>query len=124
MQVYERTVITMALHPAKVWERFHDDVYSILKRKHLENLFHHINNHHQNIKFIMKEESNRELAFLDSFSSRVSLLVYRKPTQTEQYLYYSSHHQTSGREVLFRPHLIKHIALSPMKMTYTKKTSE
>ena len=70
MQVYERTVITMALHPAKVWERFHDDVYSILKRKHLENLFHHINNHHQNIKFIMKEESNRELAFLDSFSSR------------------------------------------------------
>ena len=32
----------------------------------LENFFHHINNLHQNIKFIMEEESNGELAFLDT----------------------------------------------------------
>ena len=37
MQAYERTAITTALHPPKVWERFVDDVYSILKRTHLEN---------------------------------------------------------------------------------------
>ena len=43
MQAYERTAITTALHPPKVWERFVDDVYSILKRTHLENFFHHIN---------------------------------------------------------------------------------
>ena len=30
MQAYERTAITMALHPPKVWERSVDDVYSIL----------------------------------------------------------------------------------------------
>ena len=29
-QAYERTSITAALHPQKVWERFVDDVYSIL----------------------------------------------------------------------------------------------
>ena len=40
MQAYERTAITTALHPPKVWERFVDDVYSILKRTHLENFFH------------------------------------------------------------------------------------
>ena len=34
MQAYERTAITTALHPPKVWERFVDDVCSILKRKH------------------------------------------------------------------------------------------
>ena len=39
------------------------DVYSILKRTHLENFFHHINNLHQNIKFTMEEENNGELAF-------------------------------------------------------------
>ena len=66
MQAYERTAITTALHPPKVWERFVDDVYSILKRTHLENFFHHINNLHQNIKFTMEEESNGELAFLDT----------------------------------------------------------
>ena len=66
MQAYERTAITTALHPPKVWEQFVDDVYSILKRTHLENFFHHINNLHQNIKFTMKKESNGELAFLDT----------------------------------------------------------
>ena len=102
MQAYERTAITTALHPPKVWERFVDDVYSILKRTHLENVFHHINNLHQNIKFTMEKESNGELAFLDTLLKRnngeISVLVYRKPTHTDQYLHYSSHHQTSCKE--------------------------
>ena len=34
MQAYERTAVTTALHPPNVWERFVDDVYSILKRTH------------------------------------------------------------------------------------------
>ena len=102
MQAYERTAITTALHPPKVWERFVDDVYSILKRTHLENFFHHINNLHQNIKFTMEEESNGELAFLDTLlkqnNGEISVLVYRKPTHIDQYLQYSSHHQTSCKE--------------------------
>ena len=70
MQAYERTTITTSLHPPKVWERFVDDVYSILKSKHFENFFHHINNLHQNIKFTMEKESNGELAFLDTLLKR------------------------------------------------------
>ena len=54
---YESTAITTELHPPQVWERFADDVYSILKRTHLKNFFHHINNLHQNIKFTMEEEN-------------------------------------------------------------------
>ena len=102
MQTYKGTAITMTLHSPKVWERFVDDVYSILKRTHLENFFHHISNLHQNIKFTMEEESNGELAFLDTLLKRnngeISVLVYRKPTHTDQYLHYSSHHQTSSKE--------------------------
>ena len=102
MQAYECTAISTALHPPKVWERFVDDVYSILKRTHLENFFHHINNLHQNIKFTMEEESNGELAFLDTLLKRnngeISVLVYRKPTHTDQYLHYSSQHQPSRKE--------------------------
>ena len=96
MQAYECTAITMALHPPKVWEQVVNDVYSILKHTHLENFFHHINNLHENIKFTMEEESNGELAFLDTLLKRnngeISVLVYRKPTHTDQYLHYSSHH--------------------------------
>ena len=31
MQAYEHTAVSMTLHPPKVWERFADGVYSILK---------------------------------------------------------------------------------------------
>ena len=117
MQAHECTAISTALHPPKVWERFADDFYPIVKRTHLENIFHHINNLHQNIKFTMKEESNGELAFLDTLLKRnngeISVLVYRKPAHTDQYLHYNSHHQTSW-----------HIPLSQIKLTYTKKTLE
>ena len=51
------------------------------------NIFHHINNLHQNIKFTMTEESNAELVFLDTLLKRddgeVSVLVYRKPTHSD-----------------------------------------
>ena len=70
MQAYECTAITMALHPSKVWERFVDDVYSILKHTHLENVYHDSNNLYQNIKFTMEEGSNGELAFLDTLLKR------------------------------------------------------
>ena len=101
-QAYERTAITTALHPPKVWGRFVNEVYSILKRTHLKYFFHHINSLHQNIKFTMEKESNGELAFLDTLWKRnngeISVLVYRKPTHTDQYLHYSSHHQASCKE--------------------------
>ena len=50
----------------------------------------------------MEEESNGELAFLDTLlkwnNGEISVLVYRKPTHTDQYLHYNSHHQTSCRK--------------------------
>ena len=46
------------LLPPKVWERFLEELYSIVKRTHLEKLFHHISNFHQNIMFTMEEEGN------------------------------------------------------------------
>ena len=50
----------------------------------------------------MEEESNGELAFLGTLLKRVngeiSVLIYRKPIHTDQYLHYSSHHQISWKE--------------------------
>ena len=50
----------------------------------------------------MEEESNAKLAFLDTLLKRnngeISVLVYRKPTHTDQYLHYSFHHQISCKE--------------------------
>ena len=52
------------VHPPKVWERFVDDVYSVVKRTHLENFFHHINNLHQNIKFTVRKKVMENCRFL------------------------------------------------------------
>ena len=102
MKAYQRTAITTAMHPPKVWELFVNEIYSIFKRTHLENVFHHIKNLRQTIKFTMEEESNAELAFLDTLLKRnnrdIFVLLFRKPTHTDQYLHYSSHHQTSCKE--------------------------
>ena len=57
IQAHECTAISTALHSPKVWERFVDDVYSIRKRTHLENFFHHISSLYQNIKFTIEKES-------------------------------------------------------------------
>ena len=50
----------------------------------------------------MEEESNEELAFPDTLlkqnNGKISVLVHRKPTYTDQYLHYSSHCQTSSKE--------------------------
>ena len=50
----------------------------------------------------MEEESNGELVFLDTSlkqnNGEISILVYRKLTHTEQYLHYSSYHQTRCKE--------------------------
>ena len=87
IQVYERSAITKVLHPPKYCKRFVDDVYYILQRTHLNIFFHHINNLHQNLKFSMEEESNGELAFLDTLlkwnNEQISVLVYKKPTHTD-----------------------------------------
>ena len=94
-----------ALHPSQVWQQFVDDVYSIFKCTHLENSFHIIKNLHQNIKFNIEEESNVELAFLDTLlkpnNAKISVLVYKKPIYTDHYLNYSSHHQTGCKESVF-----------------------
>ena len=66
MQAHKLTVISEALHPSKVLERFVDEVYSILKGTNLGNFFRHINNLHQNIKFTMEEESHGGLAFIET----------------------------------------------------------
>ena len=90
MQAQEQTAMSTALYPPKVWERFADDT------------FHHINNFHQNTKFTMEEESNGELAFLDTLLKRhnrnISVLVYRKPKDSDQYLRCSSHDQASWKK--------------------------
>ena len=77
MQAHEETLI----NPPKGWEWFVNNVYSIPKRAHLENVFHHVKNFHQNINFTLEEKSNWELAFFNSFQPSDAWLYLLKTSE-------------------------------------------
>ena len=56
----------------------------------------HLNGQHVNIRFKMEREDNGTIPFLDVHVRRdgdkLTTSVYRKPTHTDRYLNYDSHH--------------------------------
>ena len=69
----------------------------------MNDFFEHVNNQHNQIKFTIEKEKDACLPFLDTLIKRskdksLSIVVYRKPTHTDQYLNFHSNHQLSAKE--------------------------
>jgi len=84
----------------RVWKRFVDDILAVVKKNQVQELLIHLNSQHSNIAFTMEEEVAGSLPFMDVRFTRQSqgkLMreVYRKPTATDRFLNYSSHHANS-----------------------------
>ena len=99
----ETTAITTADTPPRIWERHVDDAFSILCRCNLGQFFQHINSLHLKTKFTMEKEENLTIPFLDTLIQQnqdgtISVKVYRKPTHTDQYLSFTSHHSTRSKQ--------------------------
>jgi hypothetical protein len=86
----------------KIWLRMVDDVFVIMrKRKEIE-LQKILNSFHIDLNFTTESEENGSLNFLDVTLTRnedgtLSRKVYRKPTHTDRYLDWSSHHHSSQK---------------------------
>ncbi|XP_072050219.1 uncharacterized protein [Amphiura filiformis] len=83
----------------KLWLRYVDEILEVIQRDSVQQLTDHINQVDKSgsIKFTFEQESQGQLPFLDTLivkkdDGTVKLLVYRKPTHTDQYLNYQSHH--------------------------------
>ena len=95
MEVIEELAISTSSVPPKVWKRYLDDSFVIIKKNAVS--FHNtLNAFDPKISFTIELENNGQIAFLDTLVSRrngVSVIdVYRKPTHTDRYLDFSSHH--------------------------------
>ena len=96
MEYVEEAAISTALHPPQWWFRYVDDSHACLKRN-LVNEFHsHLNSIDPHLQFTIELDQNQRLPFLDTITTRsngrVTVDIYRKPTHTDKYLHYDSHH--------------------------------
>ena len=82
----------------KSWKRYLDDCFIFWKYpwKDINELHDLLQNLHRKIKFTM-ENSLKELPFLDilikkNVNGQIITDIYHKPTDTQQYLHFKSHH--------------------------------
>jgi len=74
-----------------------DDVWAAINSSLVQTLQHYLNNIEPFIQFTVERETNRKMSFLDVTVCRqdnghLSTKVYRKPTHTDRYLSFHSHH--------------------------------
>ncbi|XP_066267643.1 uncharacterized protein [Branchiostoma lanceolatum] len=76
--------------PPANWFRYHtvDDTWCRLKERVADDFFDHINQVDDNIKFTQESCQNNRLPL----DGNLQFEVYRKPTHTDQYLAFDSHH--------------------------------
>ena len=90
--------------PPKIWLRFVDDIFSIIKKDVVASFLAHLNKQHEAITFTVEKEENRELPFMDTkvhrTGNQLATTVYRKPTHTGRYLDYASHHPGSSKKAV------------------------
>ena len=103
MEEFEIKALNTAPNPPTLWKRFVDDTFVVIKKCHQEEFFHHINTIEDSIQFTAETtQADGTLPFLDVLvipqaDGSISTAVYRKPTHTNQYIQWDSHHEISAK---------------------------
>lgn len=88
----------------RVWKRYVDDVFSILKKDRVTPLLDHLNMLDENIKFTTENEEEGRLPFLDVSVQRngnqLRTGVFRKKTHTNRVLSFNSYHPVSAKKAV------------------------
>ena len=86
--------------PPSFWCRFVDDTFIIHKEVNKQGFLQPINSVDPAIRFTVDNKEDGSIPFLDTTvkpgaDGSLSITVYRKPTHTDQYLQWDSHHHLS-----------------------------
>ena len=95
MAELEETLVPTLNGKMKLWRRYVDDTFTIIKSEEIENVLTVLNSFHQEIEFTHVVENNSCLAFLDvnveRFGGDFRTAVYRKETDTSIYIHWKAY---------------------------------
>ena len=103
MESFEVETIRSAPNPPCLWKRFVDDTFIILQSSHKDGFLEHLNSVDHHIQFTAEDQrSDGAMPFLDILvtpgrDGSLSTSVYRKPTHTDLYLQWDSHHTLTSK---------------------------
>ena len=98
MEDFEKKAIESSPHPPCFWRRFVDDTFTIIYVAHRRSFLDH-----DHIQFTSEDSRpDSSMPFLDILiipnqDGSLSTTVYRKPTHTDLYLQWDSHHTVSAK---------------------------
>ena len=102
MESFEVEAIRSAPNPPLFWKRYVDDTFTILLSSIKDEFLEHLNSIDQQIQITAEEcREDGAMPFLDILvtpgrDDSLSTSVYRKPTHTDLYLQWGSHHPLSS----------------------------
>ena len=84
-----------------------DDSHTCLCKQFAEEFHAHLNSIDPHVQFTYKTEQQGTIAFLDTKTTRktngsIVINVYRKPTHTDKYLAFDSHHHVQHKRAAAR----------------------
>ena len=108
MEAFEQQALhTYTGTPPRLWLRYVDDTFVVLHQKEIHHFFEHINSVNPHIRFTQESGHDNAIAFLDchvhvNSDGSLATKVYRKPTHTDHYLQFDSHHPLIHKLGVFR----------------------
>ena len=103
MEEFEIKAINTDEYPPRIWKRYVDDTCVIIEATKKEGFLEHINSIDPNIQFTTEDaKADGSIPFLDTIvmpqpDNSLLTSVYRKPTHTDLYLHWNSHHHLSAK---------------------------
>jgi hypothetical protein len=105
MKSFENDVKSEDWFP-RIWFRYVDDVFAVVKREMLDDVLVKLNSFHQTIQFTSEVEEEGKIPFLDLSVSRtreegIEFDIYRKPTDNQLFIRSDSYHHPSHKHAAF-----------------------
>ena len=102
MEHIEERALTNTPHLPKWWYRYINDSHACIHKQFIEEFHAHLNSIDPHVQFTYEVEKEGAISFLDTKTTRqtdgsIAVTVYHKPTNTDKYLDFDSHHHVQHK---------------------------